>query len=134
MLAFVANLCMTESPQAARDFVLQVNAHIAALEAWERYMTAVQREEALRGTPEPRCSECDSDAAYQTALQAWREAQHRCYRPYPAPSAPIAVERSIQVHTATDGTRSYFYRSDDWGDTVFRNREIQEAKRWPAIP
>jgi hypothetical protein len=132
MLAFVANLYVNESPQAARDFVLQVNAHIAALEAWERHEAAIRRETALHGTPEPRRPDCDCEAAYRTALQAWREAQHRCHRPYPAPSAPIAVERSIQVHTGADGSRRFFYRSDDWGDTVFRNREIQEAKTWPA--
>lgn len=128
MLQFVADLIRIESLQAAREFVSQVNAHIALLEAWEAHLATIRRAAVLRGTPEPKRRECDSDAAFSSALIFWREAQVP-HHPYPAPSAPIAVERSIAVHVGPDGRRKFMYAAGTLAEmTVYRDREIESAK------
>lgn len=129
MFDFVADLIRREGLQAAREFVSQVNAHITVLEAWEKDLAAIRCATSLRGTPEPKRSECDSDKAFESVLILWREAQTRDQCPSPAPSAPIPVERSIAVHTSPDGFRTFTYAAGTLLEmTVYRDRHIQRAK------
>jgi len=111
-----------------REFFARVNAHIEALQAWEKRRGIIARETSLRGTPAPVSSDCDSEAAFNSALKFWNEAQAFSHHPYPAPSAPIAIERAIQVHTAADGSRTYTYLEDEWGNTVYRDAIIKRHK------
>jgi hypothetical protein len=128
VFAIAARLIRDDGLQAARDFIAEVNAHIEALTAWEERIAIIARETALRGTPAPARSDCDSEAAFQSAYRFWTEAQAIQHRPYPVPSARIPVERSIEVHTAADGSRTYTYCSDEWGHTVYRDAFIQSHK------
>jgi hypothetical protein len=130
VFAIAARLIRDDGLKAARDFIAEVSAHIDALRAWEERMAIIARETALRGTPEPMRTDCDTEEAFQSAHRFWSEAQALQHRPYPAPSARMPVERAIQVHTAPDGSRTYTYADDDeWCSTVYRDRDIQRAKR-----
>lgn len=128
LFAIASRLVSGESLEAARDFIAKVNAHIDVLTAWQERVAVIARETALRGTPEPIRSDCDTEAAFMSARRYWHDAQTISHHSYPAPSAPIPVERSIEVHTAADGSRTYTYLSDEWGKSVYRDRIIQQNK------
>jgi hypothetical protein len=128
VFAIAARLVRDDGLQVARDFIAVVNAHIDALTAWEARRAVIACIEAMRATREPVPSDCDTSAAFQSAHRFWLEAQASRHVALPAPSAPIAIERSIEVHTAPDGSRSYTYLSDEWGNSVYRDAIIQRNK------
>jgi hypothetical protein len=106
-----------------------VLAHIAHLTVWEACMADVACELALLG-PRPTSSECDSPGAFAAAMLDWIEARTLALRPaYPVPVASIPVERSIEIITAIDGSRSYVPVRDEWGHTVYRDHFVQRNKR-----
>jgi hypothetical protein len=129
IMAIASRIIRDEGLEVARAFVAQVNAHIDALTAWQERLAIIARETALRGTPEPMPSDCDSEAAFLSAHRFWQEAHTIAHHWYPAPSAPIRVERAIEVHTAADGSRTYTYLDDEWGNSVCRDIFIQRSKR-----
>jgi hypothetical protein len=104
-----------------------VRFHIARLTAWEGRMTAFTDASALIG-PRPTSSDCDSPAAFASAMLHWIEEQAAIPKPYPAPPAPIAIERSIEIVTGPDGSRLYVPVRDVWGHTVYRDHFIQHNK------
>jgi hypothetical protein len=127
VFAAAARLIRDDGMAAARALIAEVNAHIDALTAWEERRAAFIGETALRGTPEPLRCNCDSDAAFQSVHQMWIKAQaarSHC----PAPTARIPVERAIEVHTAADGSRTYTYLADEWGNSVLRDPIVQRNK------
>jgi hypothetical protein len=121
-----SRILLAEGLPAVRGFIGDVNAHIDALDAWELRRAAFSVETALRGTPEPERNNCDSDRAFQSVHRIWAKAQ-AARSPCPAPSAPIRVERAIEVHTAADGSRTYTYGSE-WCVTAYRDPIIQRNK------
>jgi hypothetical protein len=127
MFVIAAHIVEQQGMEAGKAFIAEVNAHIDALTAWEDRRAAFAGETALRGTLEPQRGNCDSDAAFESVHGMWMKAQ--AGHPCPAPSARIAIERSIEVHTAADGSRTYTYLSDPSGDgSVYRDHLIQRNK------
>jgi hypothetical protein len=128
VFAIAARLIRDGGLQAARAFIVEVNAHIDALTSWEERRTAFAGETALRGTLEPERCNCDSDAAFESVHRLWTQAQ-AVRPPCPAPSAPIRVERAIEVLTDATGARTYKYLDDEWwGNSVYRDHIIQRNK------
>lgn len=120
---------VANSGMEPREFIGLVNAHIEALHAWEARRATVAHFQALRQTPKPERADCDSDATIASVLNFWEEAQKIDLRTYAAPAAPIPVERAIEVHAAADGSRTYTYIGEEWGNSVYRDHVIQRSKK-----
>jgi hypothetical protein len=127
MFEIMAHLVDDFGIEAAREFALSVNRHIEALRDWQERMDTVARENALRGTREPTRADCDSEATYIAAHRCWLEAQTLAHFPCPAPSAAMFIEQAIEVRTAADGSRAYFY-SDDRGDSIYNDAFIRQSR------
>jgi hypothetical protein len=127
MFEIMAHLVNDFGIEAAREFALGVSRHIDALRDWQARMDTVAREDALRGTPEPKRADCDSEAAYIVARRCWLEAQALAHFPYPAPLAAVFIEQAIEVRTAADGARTYFY-SNDRCDSVYNDAFIRQSR------
>jgi len=100
-----------ESVEALKKFVARVNAHIDALDAWERHLReTMDRERALFDTPAPLRSECDGELAFQAATRFWLQANRGGgYWSIPGPSAAPEIEQVIDVYVGPEGNRSYRY-------------------------
>jgi len=121
-----------EGVEAVKKFVARVNAHINALDAWERHLReTMDRERALFDTPAPLRSECDGEVAFQAAMKFWLQANRGGgYWSIPAPSAASEIEQVIDVHAGPAGSRSYRYAGRHSGarGVVAEDSFLQSAK------